>query len=86
MSCYGVTATVLCITTLVFCIIGFVTPLWLVSWEQKHSAFHRIGLWEVCFTAFTDPKMFAYKYYNGCWWIFHSELDAIRDMLNPGMS
>lgn len=83
-SCYGNTALVLSLFTIAACAVSFVIPHWLVSWEQKQSTFTRIGLWEVCFTAFTDPKMYAYKYYNGCWWIFHPEVDDIRGMLNPG--
>ena len=83
--CYGNTAFTLAVFMVITCVIAFVVPHWLVSWEQKQSTFTRIGLWEVCFTAFTDPKMYAYKYFSGCWWIFHSEVDDIREMLNPGI-
>lgn len=84
MTCYSTTAFVLAIISFITCVVAFVTPYWLVSWEQKQNTFQKIGLWEVCFTAFSDPKIYAYKYYSGCWWIFHHEVDLIRPMLNPG--
>ncbi|XP_067944867.1 uncharacterized protein [Watersipora subatra] len=82
-ACYGKTALLLALFSFAACVISFVTPYWLVSWAQKQSTFTRIGMWEVCFTAFTDPKQYAYRYYSGCWWIYHSELDDVRQMLNP---
>lgn len=83
MHCYRNTAVFLSIFTVVTCLLSFVLPHWLLAWPQKQSTFIRIGLWEACMTAFTDPKMQEYKYWSGCWWIFHSELDLVRDMLNP---
>ena len=84
MTCYGTTAFILAIFMFLSCVVSVAIRHWLVSWEQKQSTFEMIGLWEVCFTAFSDPKQYAYKYYSGCWWIHHYELDLIRDMLNPG--
>jgi len=46
-----------------------------------HSFYH-IGF----YLGSKNRARLAYRFYSGCWWIFHGELDDVRDMLNPGTS
>ncbi|XP_052761872.1 uncharacterized protein LOC128204498 [Mya arenaria] len=64
-------------------ILAFATPYWIEP-DQGHvqtTGLERLGLWEICFSSYSDYRDGLGRVYNGCWWIFAREYDAIRQYI-----
>jgi hypothetical protein len=67
-------------------VIAFSTPYWIVPEEGAvvSTQLEKLGLWEICFSGYYDHRDSFGRTYNGCWWIFAREYDAIRKYLITG--
>lgn len=63
--------------------IAFVSPCWIVADSGSYALFNKIGLWTACFDGYMRPNQFN-KAYFGCFYLYYTEYDSIRDWLNPG--
>lgn len=81
----GIGLTILVLSTLLI-IISFSTPYWIVSEDGAvvSTQLERLGLWEICFAGYADKYDSFGRTYNGCWWIFAREYDAIRRYIITG--
>lgn len=77
---------VLCICSCLLIVIAFSTPYWIVPEEGAvvSTQLEKLGLWEICFSGYYDHRDSFGRTYNGCWWIFAREYDAIRKYLITG--
>jgi len=67
----------------IFILMSFVSPYWLVSWEDTQSPFSNMGLLEFCFNNFRFPK-FQFDYlFNGCHPNYGVEYRLIREWMLP---
>lgn len=74
---------------LVFVVIAFATPSWLVSdYRITGAKLDRIGLWTHCFRSLADAQdLYQKRFFVGCRWIydpFTTGYDKIRGYLVPG--
>jgi len=46
------------------------SPYWIESYEETHSSFKNMGLWQYCFKDFVYPKYHNPKQFTGCHNIF----------------
>ncbi|CAG9575835.1 unnamed protein product [Danaus chrysippus] len=67
-----------------FLLLSFAGPYWIQSYPEMFSSFKHMGLWEYCFDRFRFPAYQYDKYFDGCHYIFGSELYTIREYLLPG--
>ncbi|EDW86227.1 uncharacterized protein Dwil_GK16082 [Drosophila willistoni] len=63
---------------------SFCSPYWIESYEETHSSFKNMGLWQYCFKSFVYPKYQFPKQFTGCHNIFSHEYYVIREYLLPG--
>ncbi|XP_045180916.1 uncharacterized protein LOC123540175 [Mercenaria mercenaria] len=77
---------VICIFSSLLIIIAFATPYWIVPEDGAivSTQLEKLGLWEICFAGYSDHRDSFGRTYNGCWWIFAREYDAIRKYLITG--
>ncbi|KDR20697.1 uncharacterized protein LOC110828763 [Zootermopsis nevadensis] len=81
----GLVATAFAALAFVFIFIAFVSPYWLeTDGKLKDPKFLNIGLWQVCFQGFVDPRHWYETEFYGCWWVFEEEYYIIHDILLPG--
>lgn len=81
----GLFATGFAVFAFLFVLIAFVTPCWLETDGQlENPKFIRIGLWQVCFKDFEDPRHYYDTKFYQCWWVFEEEYYIIHDILLPG--
>lgn len=74
---------------LIFVVISFATPSWLVSdYRITGAKLDRFGLWTHCFRSLHDPQDSYYtRFFVGCRWIFDpftTGYPKIRGYLVPG--
>lgn len=43
-----------------------------------------VGLWQVCFKDYEDPRHWYDTKFRGCWWVFEEEYYIIHNILLPG--
>jgi len=67
----------------VLLLIAFCSPYWLQSWEDTHSPFLNMGLWEFCFYRFRYPKFQFDRMFTGCAAVWGSEYRLIREWMLP---
>ncbi|XP_014089638.1 uncharacterized protein pck [Bactrocera oleae] len=67
-----------------FLMMAFCSPYWIESYEETHSSFKNMGLWEYCFKNFVYPYYQFPRQFNGCHNIFSHEYYVIREYLLPG--
>lgn len=67
-------------------VLAFSTPYWIVPENGAivQTQLERLGLWEFCFARYSDIHDSFGRTYNGCWWLFAREYDAIRQYLITG--
>lgn len=81
----GLIATTFAVLAFLFVFIAFVSPYWLeTDGKLKDPKFLNIGLWQVCFRGFVDPRHWYDTKFYGCWWVFEEEYYIIHDILLPG--
>lgn len=68
----------------IFLLMAFCSPYWIESYEETHSSFKNMGLWEYCFKNFVYPNYQFPRYFTGCHNIFSDEYYVIREWLVPG--
>ncbi|XP_012272819.1 uncharacterized protein LOC105695645 [Orussus abietinus] len=65
-------------------VIAFTTPNWLeTDGKLENPRFIKIGLWQVCFQRFQDPRHLYDTRFSSCWWVFEEEYYIIHDILLP---
>lgn len=76
----------ICVFSTLLIVISFATPYWIVSEDGAivSTQLERLGLWEICFAGYSDIRDSFGRTYNGCWWIFAREYDAIRRYIITG--
>lgn len=68
----------------IFTIIAFSTPYWLSSdGKQAVKHFDNLGLWEACFTRFSDPNYLYDRQFIGCKWLFDEDYTFLSNILEP---
>ncbi|PSN44594.1 hypothetical protein C0J52_17810 [Blattella germanica] len=82
----GLVATAFAGLGFLFVFIAFVSPYWLETDDQlKDPKFLNIGLWQVCFQGFDDPRHWYDTKFYGCWWVFEEEYYIIHEILLPAL-
>ncbi|KAG8195363.1 hypothetical protein JTE90_001381 [Oedothorax gibbosus] len=70
--------------SVIFIIIAFTTPYWLVSdGYAPVEKFQKLGLWEACFKRFVDIYYRYDREFQGCKWIFDEDYNFIHSFLSP---
>ncbi|XP_046392331.1 uncharacterized protein LOC124160516 [Ischnura elegans] len=75
------------ILTYVSCLLlvmAFASPYWIQSYEETHSEFKNMGLWEYCFEDFRYPYYQFNTLFDGCHYIFSEKYYVLREWLLPG--
>ncbi|KAL0281487.1 UNVERIFIED_CONTAM: hypothetical protein PYX00_002461 [Menopon gallinae] len=80
----GKVATVCTAVAFLFVLIAFVSPNWLeTDGELENPKFIKIGLWQVCFENYEEPRHWYDKKFSGCWWVFEEDYYIIHHILLP---
>ncbi|KAM0737233.1 hypothetical protein ACS0PU_000326 [Formica fusca] len=80
----GKAAAVCTAVAFILVVIAFTTPNWLeTDGKLNNPQFVKIGLWQVCFQGFQDPRHLYDTRFYGCWWVFEEEYYIIHDILLP---
>lgn len=80
----GKAAAICTAVAFVLVVIAFTTPNWLeTDGKLDNPQFVKIGLWQVCFKGFQDPRHLYDTRFYGCWWVFEEEYYIIHDILLP---
>lgn len=70
--------------SVIFIIVAFTTPYWLVSdGYAPVEKFQKLGLWEACFKRFVDIYYRYDREFQGCKWIFDEDYNFIQNFLSP---
>lgn len=73
----------LAISKLINSHLNIFSPYWVKSFEETHSEFKNMGLWEYCFEQFRYPYYQFPHLFDGCHHVFSQEFYVIREWLLP---
>ncbi|GFS95282.1 hypothetical protein NPIL_330431 [Nephila pilipes] len=82
MGCARVGARICFLVAFVLVAIAFSTPYWLQSdGLLPYQRFHRVGLWEVCYTTYQESSYLRYNnHFRNCRWIFDRDYYYLIDL------
>ncbi|KAL4217656.1 hypothetical protein ACF0H5_022398 [Mactra antiquata] len=84
---WSILGFVICLFSCLLIILAFSTPYWIEPENRAaiiQTQLEKLGLWEICFAGYSDNRDSFGRTYNGCWWIFSREYDAIRKYILKG--